>query len=284
MTIEIKNKVGVLGLGIIGSIWAAHYHAAGLLSAAWNRTAAPRPFPAAATPVEVVRASRFVQVVVADPPAVAGLLDQILPELTPSHVLIQSSTIDPESSADFQSKVETMGARYLEAPFTGSKPVAEQKKVVFYLGGDRETVQLAEPVLSEISETRFHIGGGDRAASLKLAMNLQIALIGEALCESLAFAQSAGIPKEMFFEAMRKNAAWSGVAALKEPKLLNHDYSPQFSVKHMHKDIRLALGSAHGAQLPVGRAVEQCFAKAAAAGLGDEDFIALMKNLETPHP
>ena len=282
MTTQTNDKVGVLGLGIIGSIWAGHYHGAGLLGGAWNRTRRQQDFPVAESPAEVVRASRFLQVVVADPPAVEGLLDQILPDLTPSHVVIQSSTIDPESSRRFQEKVKSAGAAYLEAPFTGSKPVAVEKKVVFYLGGDGETVKLAEPVLAAVSGTRFHIGTGERAAALKLAMNLQIALIAEAMCESLAFAKAAGIPADMFFEVMRKNAAWSGVAALKEPKLLSGDYSPQFSVKHMHKDIRLALRSAGGDKLPAGIAVEACFAKAAAAGWGDEDFIALMKNLEEP--
>lgn len=278
--IESENKIGVLGLGIIGGVWAGHYHTDGVLSLAWNRTPRSHPFPVADSPNEVARKSAALQIVVADPPAVDALLDTILPELGPGKLVIQSSTIDPESSGQFHDKVAATGAAYLEAPFTGSKPAAEARKVVYYLGGDEKAVARAEPFLRLVSQTRFHVGSPPRAAALKLAMNLQIALMAEALCESLTFARAAGIPDELYFQVMRKNVAWSGLAELKEPKLLSADYSPQFSVKHMHKDIRLALGTGKPEAKPLTAAVERCFAQAAAAGWAEEDFIALFKNLQ----
>src|ERR1035437_1623927 len=129
-------KIGVLGLGIIGGVWARHYHAAGVLAGAWNRTAQP-DFPAwLPTPEAVVAAADVIQIVVADPAAVESVLTRILPRLGPGKVVVQSSTIDAGSSARFAALVTARGARYLAAPFTGSKPAAEQKQSVFYLGGD----------------------------------------------------------------------------------------------------------------------------------------------------
>jgi 3-hydroxyisobutyrate dehydrogenase-like beta-hydroxyacid dehydrogenase len=277
-----KPDVGVLGLGIIGSVWARHLKEAGRLAGAWNRT--PRPEEPAWHEVagDVVEASRYVFIVVADPPAVESLLNRISPKLTSEHVVIQSSTIDPESSDRFHRRVAETGARYLEAPFTGSKPAAEARKLVFYLGGDQRLMEEVDPLLALISETRFAIGMPRQAAALKLAMNLKIAIMAEALSESFTYARLAGIDEETYFAVLKKNVAWSGLAALKEPKVRTRDFSPQFSVKHMHKDMRLALASAKGVvNLPLTHAVQQCLARAEGAGAADDDFIALMNHLET---
>jgi 3-hydroxyisobutyrate dehydrogenase-like beta-hydroxyacid dehydrogenase len=220
--------------------------------------------------------------VVADPPAVEGLLNRIGPVLTADHVVVQSSTIDPESSDRFLRRVAETGARYLEAPFTGSKPAAEARRLVFYLGGEERLMQEIDSTLALLSETRFAIGMPRQAAALKLAMNLQIAIMAEALAESLTFARGAGIDDDIFFSAYQKNVAWSGLAALKESKLRVRDYSPQFSVKHMHKDMRLALASVkREGNLPLTAAVKRCLEQAEASGFGDEDFIAIAKNLES---
>ena len=129
-------KIGVIGLGIIGGVWARHYEAAGRLAGAWNRTAQPE-FPQwKESPLAVAAAADVVQIVVADPAAVRGVIERILPVLKPGKVVVQSSTIDPQSSEEFRAAVTATGASYLEAPFTGSKPAAEQKQSVFYLGGE----------------------------------------------------------------------------------------------------------------------------------------------------
>lgn len=274
------KTIGVLGLGIIGSVWARHYHIAGILRGAWNRTAQSE-FPLwKPSPVEVAAACDIIQIVVADPPAVRGVLDAILPALGPGKIVVQSSTIDPASSEIFRGLVAGRGARYLEAPFTGSKPAAEQKQTVYYLGGDATLVAELEPVLSLVSATRFHIGDNQQAATLKLAMNLNIAAQMEGLCEALAIARRAGIDDDVFFGALGKNVAYSGLVKLKEPKLRARDYAPQFSVKHMFKDMRLASAMNGCEEMPVLDAVRLALAAAAKAGYGDEDFSALMKAFE----
>ena len=272
-------KIGVIGLGIIGGIWARHYEAAGVLAGAWNRT--PQPdFPQfKASPEAVASAADVVQIVVADPPAVRALIAQILPVLGPGKTVVQSSTIDPKSSEEFRLAVIATGARYLEAPFTGSKPAAEQRQTVFYLGGDTGLIAALEPVLSLVSQTRLHIGTNVQAATLKLAMNLNLAVQMQALSEALTLARRAGIGDDVFFGALGKNAGYSGLVKLKEPKLREGDFSPQFSVKHMLKDTRLA-SSINGCEdFPELDTVRDRLAAAERAGYGDEDFSALIKLL-----
>jgi 3-hydroxyisobutyrate dehydrogenase-like beta-hydroxyacid dehydrogenase len=270
-------NIGILGLGLIGSIWARHYDAAGKLAGAWNRTAQPE-FPHwKATPEAVAAAADVVQIVVADPPAVRDLLNRILPALGPGKIVVQSSTIDPGSSAEFEALVASRGARYLEAPFTGSKPAAEQRQTVYYLGGDRGLIAELEPLLATVSAHRFVIGSAPQAASLKLAMNLNIAAQMEALSEALTLARRAGVDDDVFFAALGKNASYSGVTKLKEPKLRTGDFSPQFSVKHMLKDLRLASRINGCEDFPVLDTVRDRLAMADRAGFTDEDFCSLIK-------
>jgi 3-hydroxyisobutyrate dehydrogenase len=274
-----NQSVGVLGLGIIGGVWARHYEAAGVLAGAWNRTAQPTFHRWQATPLAVAQASDVVQIVVADPPAVRVLLAQILPALGPGKTVVQSSTIDPVSSDEFFTAVTAKGARYLEAPFTGSKPAAEQKQVVYYVGGDAQTVAALDGLLGLVSLVRLHIGDHKQATTLKLAMNLNIAAQMEALSEAITLARCAGISDDVFFGALARNASQSGLAKLKEPKLRAGDFSPQFSVKHMLKDMRLASGIDGTAGFPVLATVRERLAAAEQAGLGNEDFSVLIKLL-----
>ncbi|PTY03222.1 NAD(P)-dependent oxidoreductase [Opitutaceae bacterium EW11] len=274
------KTVGVLGLGIIGRVWAGHYAEAGVLAGAWNRSPKPDCPKWQNSPEAVARAADVIQIVVADPPAVESILKAIAAELNPSKIVVQSSTIDPESSERFRLLVKERGARYLEAPFTGSKPAAEQKQTVFYLGGEASLIQELEPVLSIISATRFHIGTNKQATSLKLAMNLNIAGLMESLSEALTIARRAGVADEMFFDVLAKNVGYSGLVKLKEAKLRTNDFSPQFSVKHLLKDLRLASRMNGCEDFPALDTLRERLAHADRAGYGDQDFSVIIKLLE----
>jgi 3-hydroxyisobutyrate dehydrogenase-like beta-hydroxyacid dehydrogenase len=271
------SATAVLGLGLIGSIWARHLHDAGALAACWNRT--PRTDVPAwiGSPREAAHVARTLVIVVSDPPAVESILDAMLPALGERHLVIQSSTIGPSDSAHFHALVTASGARYLEAPFTGSQPAAEAKKTVFYLGGDEETMAIAEPTLAKISAQRIRVGTGEQACTVKLVMNLQIATQAEALCEALALARKAGIRDDAFFTCMKGNASWSGVASLKEPKLRAGDYSPQFSAKHLLKDLRLLEKEAGG--LPALNMMINRLKRASESGQGNQDFTVIYRQL-----
>jgi 3-hydroxyisobutyrate dehydrogenase-like beta-hydroxyacid dehydrogenase len=272
-------KIGVFGLGIIGSVWAGHLERDGHAVRGWNRTPKPLPFFTAAAQA-AARDAEMIFIVVADPPAVQNVLDQILPVLHAPQIVIQSSTVSPAATREFAGQVAATGAAFLEAPFTGSKPAAEQRKTVFYVGGETALLEQARPVLATLSSVIEHIGPVGSASALKLAMNVNIALVAQALCESLTLARAAGIPDEKYFAALKLNASNSGVAALKEPKLRSRDFAPQFSLKHMAKDLRLALATAGRLALPQTQGVMEIYEEGLRRGWGEEDFTVLARFLE----
>ena len=274
-------KISVLGLGIIGSAWAKNLIADGHAVRCWNRT--PKDFPNFYASIqEAVEGAEVIFIVVADPPAVQSVLDQIQPWLGPGVLVIQSSTISAKWTLLFAEQVQRTGALFLEAPFTGSKPAAEQRQTVYYLGGDPEVVEKARPILEPIASAILHIGPLGSASTLKLAMNLNIAGIAQSLCESLTLCRAAGIPDEVYFSALKRNASRSGVSDLKEPKLRQGDYTPQFSLKHMAKDLRLALESAADLSVSLEQTghLKKIYEQGMDAGWADDDFIGLMRLLD----
>lgn len=274
-----EQRIAVFGLGIIGSIWATHYQAAGQLAACWSRSPKPELSLEPESIENCAAKASILQLCVYDADSVRNVLEQLLPHLTEAHTIIQSSTIDGASATQFAEMVQATGAAYLEAPFTGSKPAAEQRKTVFFLGGEDAQVKAMEPLLKTISAKRFHIGTPQQACATKLAMNLQIAGISQALCESITMARSVGIDDDCFFEVMKANVSWSGLSKLKESKLRDADYSPQFSVKNMHKDMRLAQQSID-CSMPLLDMVVDRLAATEAAGFGDDDFISLIRTIK----
>lgn len=273
-------NLGIFGLGIIGRTWAEHLHRDGETVRGWNRTPKPKlPFfvPDAR---EVAAKSDLLLLVVADPAAVQEVLDRILPALRAGQVVVQSSTISPAATLRFAAQVAATGAAFLEAPFMGSKPAAEQRQLVFFIGGEPSALERARPVLARLSRAVEPVGPVGSASALKLAMNLNIAMVAQSLCESLALARAAGISDERYFSALKLNVGHSGLAAMKEPKLRARDYAPQFSLKHMAKDLRLALETAGPLALPQGKALLKLLDEGLARGWGDDDFIGLTRLLE----
>jgi 3-hydroxyisobutyrate dehydrogenase-like beta-hydroxyacid dehydrogenase len=258
------QRITVAGLGIIGSAWAQNLQADGLSVRGWNRS--PKDFPFfEADLAKAVADAEMIMIVVADPPAVESVLDVIVPLLKPGQLFAQ--------------RVEATGAAFLEAPFTGSKPAAEARKTVFYLGGSAELIERARPVLERISATRLHVGEIGSASSLKLAMNLNLALMMEALSESLTLARAEGISDEKFFDALHMNVGRSGLSDLKEAKLKAKDYAPQFSLKHMDKDLRLALETAGSLDLPTATTLKSFYSSAIEEGMGEDDFGGVIRAL-----
>ena len=273
-----QPTISVLGLGIIGSIWAGHYSEAGVLAATWNRTPKPDFSQWVDSPSAAAEAGEIVQLCLYDPDSVEEVLESILPVLDASKIVVQSSTIDPISAEKFAEKVRSTGARYVEAPFTGSKPAAEEKQTVYFQGGSEADLDFIEPILSLVSRKRFRFETPTQAATIKLAMNHQISAITESLCEGIAWSRKAGLSDGQFFDVLRENVAWSGLAGLKEEKIREMDFSPQFSVRNMEKDMRLATNSAP-LDLPSLALVRERLKAALEAGYGDDDFVSLLRIL-----
>jgi 3-hydroxyisobutyrate dehydrogenase-like beta-hydroxyacid dehydrogenase len=274
----LMKRITVVGLGIIGNAWANNLQADGLTVRGWNRTRKEASFYEPEV-VHAITDAEMIIMVVADPSAVESVLNVIVPHLKPGQIVVQSSTISAHWTKRFAQQVEATGALFLEAPFTGSKPAAEARKTVFYLGGSIDVIEKARPVLARLSAHILHIGAIGTASSLKLAMNLNIAVVSEALSESLALARAEGIADDVFFDALHLNVGRSGFSDLKEPKFRSGDYAPQFSLKHLTKDLRLALETAGPLELPITKAVKSFYDKGMESGLGEDDFIGMIRLL-----
>ncbi len=276
-------RISVFGLGIIGSVWAKNLAADGHEVVGWNRSPKPEyPFfsgdgGAAAERAEVIA------IVVADPEAVRQTLAMIAPCLRAGQVVAQHSTIGTDDTMAAAEQVRATGAAYIDMPFTGSKVAAEQRQSVFYVGDDDGSLARVEAVYRPLSKAIQRIGPVGAATSLKLCMNLLIANSYQALAEAYATATAAGIAPDIFFSTLDLNVAKSGVSDLKKDKLVQGDYRTQFSIKHMHKDLRLVLDLAArlGHRLPQTAQLEQAYAQAQAMGLGDSDFAAMAETLKS---
>jgi len=271
-------NIAVFGMGIIGSVWSSNLQADGHRVLRWNRT--PKPVADYVSSAhDAAERSELLIIVVADPAAVQSVLDQILPVLKASHVVVQSSTVSPEASTSFAAQVERTGAAFLEAPFTGSKPAAEQRKTVFFIGGAPEVMERARPVLQPLCAAMEYIGTIGSASALKLAMNVNVALVVEALCESLSLARAAGISDERYFSILKLNTSHTKLADLKKEKLEKNDFTPQFSIKHMAKDLKLALGTAESLNLPQTSALLGLYERGISRGWAEDDFVSLVRLL-----
>ena len=274
-------KISILGLGIIGSAWAKNLISDGHAVRCWNRT--PKDFPNFHASIqEAIEGAEVIFIIVSDPQAVQSVMDKIQSKLSRGVLVIQSSTISAKWTRLFAEQAQRTGALFLEAPFTGSKLAAEQRQTVYYLGGEPEVVEKARPILEPISSALLHIGPLGSASSLKLAMNLNIAGVAQTLCESLSLCRAAGIPDEIYFKALARNASHSGVSDLKEPKLRQRDYAPQFSLKNMDKDLRLTLETAIdlSVSLELTEHLKKIYDEGMSAGWADDDFIGLMRLID----
>jgi 3-hydroxyisobutyrate dehydrogenase len=268
----------IVGLGLIGNAWARHLEHDGVLTATWNRT--PKDFAHFEQSLETIPAkASIIHIVVSDELVTSSVVERLAPSLNSTHLIIQSTTIDPSTSSKVRSIVEQRGARYLEAPFTGSLPGALSRKTLFYLGGSEQVIIDATPYLQRLSERQIHIGSNEQACVLKLALNLQIAAAATALAEALSVCRTANIEDDVFFHSLAHNSAHSQVAVAKEPLLRARDFSPQFSTKHMKKDMRLlGLCAPNGFRLL--DSVLKTLQASEDAGHGEEDFSSLIKLYE----
>lgn len=275
------RNVTVLGMGIMGQALANNLKADGVLAATWNRTpkdAVPCFYPDIKVAVEK---AEILLIVVSDGAATSAIIEMIEPHLTAEHIVVNCATVSPEENKSLNARIQATGASFCEALMGGSKVAAVNRKLPFYLGGDKLIIEKVLPVLEPLSSICIHVGEVGTASVAKLAMNLNLAMQVVALCESYAYANSNGLTDDQYFNVLRHNTGWNYLCEYKEPKLRARDYAPQFSVKNMLKDVRLSLETDHTASgLGLLKQVETIYATGEAKGFGDEDMIALLKLIQ----
>src|SRR5690349_17091029 len=272
-----SKNVGVIGLGIIGSRVAGALRAKGLQVFVWNRT--PRPEQNfVGSPAEVAELCDVVQIFVSDDEALLEMVRQLTPALTAQHVVTAHSTVAPESMRAAAAMVERRGARFLEAPFTGSKVAAEKGQLVYYIAGDEAALKQIRPILEGSSKEIVIISNriGD-ASIMKVATNIVTAATAQVAAEALALLRKSGIDQEVFQRAMKHNASNSTTLEMKVPMMISGDFEPHFSVKHMLKDVRIGLKLAEGhlLSLPVTDVSSDMLLAEMKKGRGDADYSSI---------
>ena len=273
MSRRTRNNIGIIGLGIIGQRVADNLRRRGFHVFVWNRT--PRAVPNfVGSRAEVAELCDFVQIFVSDDEALLQTVQQLTPALTPHHIVLAHCTVAPETMRTAAEIVQRRGARFLDAPFTGSKPAAEKGELIYYVGGDEVALRDARHVLSASSKEIIAIGEIGQATVIKIATNMITAASVQAAGEALALVHNSGLSPEKLVAALRGNASHSATLAFKLPKMIASDFTTQFSVKHMFKDMQLAyrLGRSHDLEFGVTGAARDGLLDEIRKGHEDADY------------
>lgn len=278
-----KTSVGIIGLGIIGSRVAAVLRRGGFPVFVWNRSPRPEPnFLSSAR--EVAESADIIQIFVRDGEALLEVIRSMGTALGDSHVVINHATVSPAEILEAARLVGERGASFLDAPFTGTRDVAAEGQLVYYVGGEEPVLERAAPVLEASARAILHMGPVGAATYVKVATNMISAAQIAGLAEALALLDRGGVPLPRLKEALEYNAANSGVISAKIPLMLAGDFSPRFSVKNMLKDLQIALRCVEGKgiDLPATAATAGALMGAVQAGWAEDDFASLSRHYAYP--
>lgn len=282
------TKIGFIGLGLMGRPMGLNLLKAGYPLTVWNRTSSRAGDLVAAgaklaqSPRELAANSQFVISIVSDPPALEEVLwgdNGAMQSLQRGSIYMDSSTVSPALARKIAAACSERGVRFLDAPVTGGDWGAKKGELIFMAGGDAATFADVEPVLRVLGKKWFHLGPNGAGQTIKLAMNMILALQVAALAEALALVTAAGLQGEQLVEVLQSSMARSGVLDIKSQNLLKEDYTPSFPLRLMHKDLKLALELADqvAVDLPATAAAYQTYSTVKDEAKEDLDYSAVMK-------
>ena len=285
-------NLGFLGLGLMGYPMARNLLRAGHEVAVWSHTAGKARKLAAdekarfcETPMEVAENADCIFLCVGDTEMSKEVLlgpSGIIAGVRSGSVVADCSTVSPSESRKIGSALQKKGVAFLDAPMTGSTPGAEKGNLTFMIGGDRAVFESIKPYLEPMGKKLYYCGGPGMGLQAKLTQNLILGNILMAFNEGMVLATKGGVDPKLMLEILDNSAAKSGLIAYKAPFVFNRDFTTNFSVKWMDKDIGLVLDSGKelGVPLLLTALTRQLYQTAIAAGLGDDDFCSTIKVLE----
>ncbi len=287
----MAQKIGFLGLGIMGQPMAMNLVKAGFEVVVYNRTRdkaeplARAGARVAATPAEAARDADFVMSIVSDSAASEQVMtgkDGVIESVKAGALVIDSSTISPTVSRRLACHMAGKQASFLDAPVTGSKHGAEKGELTFMIGGDREAFERALPVLRVLGKKHIYCGAHGAGLSAKLAQNVIQSSMVEVFSEAFVLATKAGVRPETMLEIVQSSMARASLTDFKAPFIFRGDFTPYFPLKWMHKDLELALEAAfaQGVPMPSAASVKEVYAAAKAQGKGEQDYAAVITFLE----
>jgi 2-hydroxy-3-oxopropionate reductase len=283
----MKPTVGFIGLGLMGKPMGHNLLRAGFPLVVWNRTKEKADDLVkagakwGADPRDVASQADVLITIVSDPPALEDVLwgKGALEALKKGSALIDSSTVSPTLARKVADACAARGIDFLDAPVTGGTWGAEKGELVFMVGGKPEVFERLKPVFEAMGRKFFLLGPNGAGQTVKLGMNLLLALEVEALAEALALVTAAGVQPERLIEVMQSSMGRSALLDVKAPLILKNEFPASFPLRLMHKDVRLALEMAreHGTTLPAGAAVYGTLSAVKDSSKDDPDFAALAR-------
>jgi 3-hydroxyisobutyrate dehydrogenase-like beta-hydroxyacid dehydrogenase len=284
------RRIGIVGLGLVGSAIGARLRVAGWTTVGFDlRASACDEFRRAGGDVasslhELGRNVDCVVLAVFDSKDVVSVLDAedaLLSTGHQVHTVIDCSTGDPEILEPLATQLKARGVEFIEAPLSGSSQQIAAGEATLLLGGEAEAIARCDALLKAIASERIHVGAAGMGAKAKLATNLVLGLNRAALAEGMVFAESMGIAPERFLQLVLATPARSDAALIKGPLMVREDFAPQSRIRQHLKDVELMLASArgNGVTLPFSEVHARLMQAAVAAGDGDLDNAAVLKQL-----
>ncbi len=284
----MNEKLGFIGLGIMGGGMAANLVRAGFEVTVWNRTAsrmeplAQLGAQTAGSPREVAERSGVVLICVSDTPDVVAVTegaDGVLAGLAPGALVVDHSTISPSETRRLAELAE---GRWLDAPVSGGSEGAALGTLSIMVGGDAAHLERVRPCLEAMGKSITHVGGVGAGQMVKLVNQVLVVVNQLAVSEALLFAQLGELDLEATLSAVTGGAAGSWMLANRGPQMIVRDWRPGFTIDLQQKDLRLVLEAADelGMALPGTALVFQLYRALQRRGLGAEGNHALVKALE----
>ncbi|HZL48893.1 MAG TPA: NAD(P)-dependent oxidoreductase [Solirubrobacteraceae bacterium] len=288
----MPERIGFLGLGIMGSRMAARVARAGFPLTVWTHTpgkaerwASEHDAVALATPAEVARVSDIVVSMVVDEAQVSAVLlgeHGVASGAEEGVLCLDMSTIAPTASRRIGATLGEHSLGMLDAPVTGSSPRAEAGTLTIMAGGSPEDFARALPLLETMGELIVHVGPLGQGEMLKLINNALGAANAAALAEALLLAQATGVDLDAFVAVTATGSGASAQLQTKAGSMREHDYTTLFKTAHMLKDVRLCLEEAQNAGVPFPAAAHarDLLTATLGRGHGEEDYAALIEAAE----
>jgi 3-hydroxyisobutyrate dehydrogenase/2-hydroxy-3-oxopropionate reductase len=285
-------KLGFLGLGIMGGPMAQNLRKAGHEVAVWsNSTEKAKKLAAAhgalfcSTPAEVAAASECVFLCVGDTAMVREVIlgeKGIRAGAKSGLVVVDCSTISPSHSVEIAKTLAESQVEFLDAPCTGSKAGAEGGTLTFMVGGQQEVFEQVRPFLEAMGKSFYYCGEQGMGLRAKLTQNLILGNLLQAFNEGFVLSTKAGVNPELMLDILNNSAARSGLVSAKAPAVFRRDFSTNFSVKWLEKDMSLMVDAAAEMNVPVPLTAlsQQLLRTAIAKGYGDDDICGSIRVLE----
>ena len=281
---EFKLKIGWIGLGHMGLILAKNLHEAGYDIKVWNRTvskARESGLPYEENLIKLIKERDIIITMLFGSQSSEEVYQEIVNSGAnlKGKIFIDLTTIHPETARKIAELLISNGAEFIEAPVIGSVIPAQNKELIVLISGDREIFEKTEEIFKNFGKDIFYMGDYGKASTMKLINNAVLGSMMVVLSEGILFGKKAGIPLDTVVQILGKGAGNSELLKTKKEKILKNDYSTQFSLALLHKDICYAQDIAKKLNFPAiftGQSLN-LFSSARANNLEEKDFSAIIE-------